>query len=105
MKRKKVYEEYFDALDRIEEKRERKRTREDLVAQLQRLEGATDEKSRQRAKEIRQELNEMDRESSKLSMEENRKAILESIDKAYEEFEEKMGRSLSRNDKRWLDGW
>ena len=91
MKRKKYMKKYFDDLNRLQEKQERKETREDLVAQLQRLEGATDERSRQRAKEIRQELNKLDADSAKKSMEENRAAMIESIDTALENLEMKWG--------------
>jgi uncharacterized protein Yka (UPF0111/DUF47 family) len=41
-KKKKIYEDYFKALDRLEDQRERKLSREQIVKQLQRLEGATD---------------------------------------------------------------
>ena len=84
---KKVYEDYFAALDRLERGRERKRSREDLVSQLQRLEGATDERSRRRALELRRELNQTDEEESRTMIQEARQALLKTFDTAYEELE------------------
>lgn len=84
----KVYEDYFAALDRLENKRERQQTREDLTRQIQRLEGASDSKSREKAKELRQELNELDTSSQKESQEESRKALIESINDSVTELED-----------------
>ena len=80
----KTYEEYFAALDRLEKRRERVLNREDIVEQLQRLEGATDERSRKRALDLRQQLNEMDKQSAKDSREEMRQALLDSINNSIE---------------------
>jgi hypothetical protein len=83
--RKKVYEKYFADLDRLEEKRERKLSREQLVQQLQRLEGASDERSRQRAKELRSELLKLDQDAAKKTQEEARRDLLAAIDSSLEE--------------------
>ena len=84
---KKVYEDYFAALDRLEQRRDRSRSRDDMVAQLARLEGATDERSRRRALEIRRELNRLDEDDSRNMIQEARQALLQTFDTAYEELE------------------
>lgn len=86
-KQKKVYEDYFAALDRLEQRRDRSRSRDDMVAQLARLEGATDERSRRRALEIRRELNRLDEDDSRNMIQEARQALLQTFDTAYEELE------------------
>jgi hypothetical protein len=83
--KKKVYEKYFADIDRLEEKRERKLNREQLVQQLTRLEGATDEKSRQRAKQLRADLLKLDKDAAKKTQEEARKDLLAAIDNSLEE--------------------
>ncbi len=85
---KKVYEDYFNAIDRLEQQRDRSASREDLVNQLARLEGATDERSRRRALEIRRELNKLDEDDSRNLIQESRRALLETFDLAYKELEE-----------------
>jgi len=82
--KKKVYEEYFAALDRLQDQRDRKLSREQLVQQLQRLEGATDERSRQRAKELRAELLKQDQSAAKQTQEEARKNLIQAIDASLE---------------------
>ena len=89
-KKKKIYEDYFAALDRLEDKRARKLSREDLVAQLQRLEGATDERSRQKAKELRKELNEFDEESKELQNEQFREDLLNATEESVQAVEDKF---------------
>jgi len=75
-----VYEEYFAKLDQLEEQRQRKLTREDLVTELTRLQSATDEASRRRALELRTELNQLDEESNKSSLEEARTTLIQEIE-------------------------
>ena len=87
-KQKQVYEDYFAALDRLEQRRERSRSRDDMVAQLRRLEGATDERSRRRALEIRRELNQLDEDDSRTMIQDARQALLQTFETAYEELEE-----------------
>jgi hypothetical protein len=89
-KKKKIYQDYFAALDKLESKRERSQSREDLQAQLLRLEGATDERSRQKAKEIRQELNQLDKENAKHAQQESREAMMASIDEGIVKIEEQF---------------
>ena len=86
---RKVYEDYFSALDRLESERERRLNRKNLVEQLSRLEGATDERSRKRALDIRKDLNKLDEESAKTTQEQSREALLNSFDKRYEELEKR----------------
>ena len=104
-KKKKIYEDYFAALDRLEAQRERSQSREDLVAQLQRLEGATDERSRQRAKEIRQELNQLDKDAAKDAQKESREAMMDSIDQGIVEIEEKICWCMRGILRSWNWGW
>ncbi|MFA5584367.1 MAG: hypothetical protein WDA09_09140 [Bacteriovoracaceae bacterium] len=85
---KKIYEDYFKALDRLEEKRDRKQTRESIVKQLQRLEGATDERSRQKALELKKELNALDEETSRSEIEAAREALISGLDEQIEELKE-----------------
>ena len=80
---------YFDDLDRLENKRERQLNKDDIVKQLQRLEGATDERSRQKAKELRIELNEMNKENAKEDKDQARKDLLQSFDTEIENLEQK----------------
>lgn len=84
---KKVYEDYFSALDRLENQRERKRSREDLVSQLQRLEGATDERSRARALELRRELNQLDEQQAQDAQTQARDALIQGLENSYIEIE------------------
>jgi hypothetical protein len=84
----KVYEDYFAALDRLEKQRERKVQREDLVTQLSRLESATDERSRRRALELRRELNQMDEDGAKETIQEGRASLLQSISDSVERIRE-----------------
>lgn len=79
-KAKRVYEDYFKALDKLEEKRERKANRKDLVAQLSRLEGATDEMSRKKALELRKELNKLDEDTRTSEIKDAREALTKSLD-------------------------
>ena len=79
-KKKESYEKYFKALDRLEQKRDRKMTRDQIVQQLQRLEGASDERSRQRAKELRKELSELDAETSRDEQQQAREDLIASLD-------------------------
>jgi len=92
-KQKKVYEDYFDALDRIERMRERKLSRDDIVKQLQRLEGATDERSRQKAKELRAELIQMDKTAAKDEQKQAREDLLKSFDNKMIELEEQWSKA------------
>ena len=82
--RLKVYEDYFAALDRIEKQRERKVERQDLVAQLARLEGATDERSRRRALDLRKELNQLDEATAEETLQEARESLIQSISESVE---------------------
>jgi hypothetical protein len=84
---KKIYEDYFAALDRLEEQRERKRSREDIVEQLARLEGATDERSRQKALELRRQLNQLDEETAQDTIEQARESLIQGLEDAYTEIE------------------
>ena len=81
-KRIKVYEDYFDALDRLENRRKKAESRENLVQQLARLEGATDERSRARALEIRQQLNQLDEKSAEEVLQEARTSLIDSINES-----------------------
>jgi hypothetical protein len=88
-KKKKVYEDYFKALDRLENKRERKLTREQIVQQLQRLEGATDSASKQKAKELRGELIKFDEDTRKEEQKQAREDLIKSLDDELIKIEEK----------------
>jgi len=79
-----IYEDYFDKLDRLEEKHKRKQDREDIEAQLQRLQGATDEASRKKAKELKAKLIQMDEESAELEREELRESLISGIEDSVE---------------------
>jgi hypothetical protein len=84
-KQRKVYQDYFDALDRLEKQRTRRQSREDIVSQLQRLEGATDERSRRKALELRRELNQLDEKTSQETQAEAREALFGSLDTRLED--------------------
>ena len=92
-KKKESYEKYFKALDRLEQKRDRKMTRDQIVQQLQRLEGASDERSRQKAKELRQELNELDAQSAKDEQLRMREDLIASLDSQLEKQKKQMSDS------------
>jgi len=82
---KDAYTKYFKDIDALEKAASTKKTREDIVAQLQRLEGATDERSRQKALDLRKELNTLDEKTAADSTKDARAAMLESFDERYEE--------------------
>jgi hypothetical protein len=84
---KKIYEDYFSALDRLEEQRNKKRSREDIVSQLQRLEGATDERSRQKALELRRELNQLDEQTAQDTIQQARDSLLQGLEDSYTEIQ------------------
>lgn len=86
--KKESYQNYFKELDAMRKSEERKQSREDLVAQLQRLEGATDERSRQKALKLRQELNNLDEKSAEERTKEARVELLQSLDDSYTRLEE-----------------
>lgn len=92
-KKKESYEKYFKALDRLEEKRDRKMTRDQIVQQLQRLEGASDERSRQKAKELRKELNELDAQSAKDEQSRMREDLIASLDAQLEKQKDQISDS------------
>ena len=92
-KKKESYEKYFKALDRLEQKRDRKMTRDQIVQQLQRLEGASDERSRQRAKELRKELNELDAETTREEQQQAREDLIASLDDQLEKQKKQMSAS------------
>ena len=83
----KTYEDYFDALDRLEEKRDTEQTREDIVKQLQRLEGATDEASRQKAKDLRKDLINLDEDAADTLREQSRDDLLDRLEFEKTEYE------------------
>lgn len=84
----KVYQDYFAALDRLEEQRRRAVSREDLVSQLARLEGATDERSRKRAIELRRQLNQVDEDTSKKAQEASRASMIATINEGVEQLQQ-----------------
>ena len=92
----KIYEDYFKALDKLEEKRNKKETRESLIKQLQRLEGATDERSRKKALELKKELNKLNEEESKTETEEARTALTDSLNQIVEDLKKTF-------EKAWLE--
>lgn len=79
-KKKESYEKYFDSIDRLQKEQESEQTREEIVQQLMILEGATDERSRQKAKELRADLIKLDEDAQKDSQEEARDALLNRLD-------------------------
>ena len=85
---RKIYEDYFAALDRLERQRERSQSREDIVNQLSRLEGATDERSRREATRLRKELNKLDQDSAKDTEAEARRLLFEGLDQQLENITE-----------------
>jgi hypothetical protein len=87
-KKIKVYQDYFSALDRLEEQRRRATSREDLVEQLSRLEGATDERSRKRALDIRKQLNSLDEDTSKKAQEASRASMVATINESVEKLQQ-----------------
>ena len=87
-KKIKVYQDYFSALDRLEEQRRRATSREDLVEQLSRLEGATDERSRKRALDIRKQLNSLDEDTSKKAQEASRASMIATINESVEKLQQ-----------------
>ena len=82
-----AYQDYYDALDRMESQRETAQTREEIVEQLSRLQGATDEASRQKALSLQQELNNLNEKNAKDIISQNRQDTLEALDQKYEEAE------------------
>lgn len=92
-KQKKVYQDYFAALDRLELQRERKVERQDLVKQLSRLEGATDERSRSRALELRRELNQLDEKTAEDTQREARESLFKGFDERYSQLEKQWAKA------------
>jgi len=82
---KSLYTQYFKDIDAAEKKADSKKTRETITAQLQRLEGATDESSRKKALDLRKELNALDEKTAADSTKDARAALLESFDGRYDE--------------------
>lgn len=80
-----TYKKYFENLDRIEQKDARKKDRDSIVKQIQRLEGATDEKSRQKALELKKELISLDEEAANDERKEARDALIESLETSKKE--------------------
>lgn len=84
---KSIYTDYFKALDRLESQRDSKQTRAEIVAQLQRLEGATDEVSRKKALDLKKQLNTLDDKDAAQMTKDSRADMLASFDTKYEELE------------------
>lgn len=80
-KRKTAYEDYFDAIDDLENEQDTTRDRESIIKQLQALSGGADAASKNKIKELRQELNDLNKEALQTEREKLRDAAIEEIDK------------------------
>ena len=89
-KRKDAYEDFFDELDKMQEEEDFEQDRDSLIKQISALSGANDSASKQRLKELQQELNELNEEELDRQTEEQRNAIIESIESQIEKEQETL---------------
>ncbi len=79
-KKRKIYENYFKAMDRLENRETTEKDKENILKQLQRLEGATDERSREKAKQLRADLIKIEETERKTLQAESREDLFKSLE-------------------------
>ena len=83
--RREAYEDYFDELDRIQEEEEYEQSRDSILQQLQALAGGSDAASKQKIKELQEELNSLNEEQLQSQTEAQRDALLAKMDEEIEQ--------------------
>lgn len=74
--RKEAYEKYFDELDAMQEEEEYEQSRDSIIQQLQALSGGQDAASKQKIKELQEELNTLNKEQLDAQTQAQRDALL-----------------------------
>ena len=82
--RKAQYEEYFDAMDALEQTQERSQKRADLIGSIAALSGGIDGNSKQLRKELLQQLQTLNEEEAEARRQEMRDNLLNNMDKHIE---------------------
>lgn len=83
--RREAYEDYFDELDRIQKEEEYEQSRDSILQQLQALTGGSDAASKQKIKELQEELNSLNEEQLQSQTEAQRDALLAKMDEEIEQ--------------------
>lgn len=83
--RREAYEDYFDELDRIQEEEEYEQSRDSILQQLQALTGGSDAASKQKIKELQEELNSLNEEQLQSQTEAQRDTLLAKMDEEIEQ--------------------
>ena len=89
-KRRDAYEDYFDKIDELQEEEDKQQDRESIIKQISALSGANDSASKQKLKELKEELVELNEDLLQDQREQQRNAILQSIDDQIEEEQGKL---------------
>ena len=79
-----AYEDYFDELDRIQEEEDYEQNRDSILQQLQALSGGSDAASKQKIKELQEELNSLNEEQLQSQTEAQRDALLSQMEEEIE---------------------
>lgn len=86
--RKEAAAEYFNELDKLDQKEEREQDREDLITRIAALSGATDGASLKRMRDLQKQLDDIDKAELREKREEIRNALIENIDEQIGDIED-----------------
>ena len=88
--RQEAYEQYFEDLDAMQEEQEQEETRDSIIQQLQALAGGQDAASKQKIKELQEELNTLNEEQLESQTEAQRDALLAEMEAETESMNEHL---------------
>lgn len=88
--RQEAYEQYFENLDAMQEEQEQEETRDSIIQQLQALAGGQDSASKQKIKELQEELNSLNKEQLESQTEAQRDALIAEMEAEIESMNEHL---------------
>ena len=88
--RQEAYEQYFEDLDAMQEEQEQEETRDSIIQQLQALAGGQDSASKQKIKELQEELNSLNKEQLESQTETQRDALIAEMEAETESMNEHL---------------
>lgn len=86
-KRKEAYEDYFEAIDYMSEDQDRTQSKESIIQQIAALAGGIDAASKNKIKELQQELQQIQKDEIKQRQEQERNALLNGLDEETEKLD------------------
>lgn len=90
--RKEAYEEYFEQVDALEEDQEREQSKENIIKQIAALSGGIDGASKNKIKDLQQQLADLEKEEAEAKKEEMRNALLEDLDNQTQNLDDSMSK-------------